>query len=266
MRKPTRSTLSGYTALDKPAELDFRLRDIARATSAAPTYFAPALIHNRAGQNFGMIDGGVFAWGNQKEVSGAPKRYGEALITPRLSLCSSILSVRHGRDKMPEEPPSSTLDRELTSTIVAAYVRQNQITSDQLGALISTVHQALTGLGKSAAGTGGERTPAVPIRRSVHRDYVVCLDCGWHGQMLKRHVATGHGFTVDQYRARWNLPRDHPMTAPGYSERRSSLALEFGLGRTRGGSAETTAVPEAVAETAPPPSPRRRGRPRTARS
>ena len=167
---------------------------------------------------------------------------------------------------MPEEPPSSTLGRELTSTIVAAYVRQNQITSAQLGALISTVHQALSGLGKPAADTEGERTPAVPIRRSVHRDYVVCLECGWRGQMLKRHLATGHGLTVEQYRARWNLPRDHPMTAPGYSERRSGLAKEFGLGRTRGGSAKTTAVPEAVAETAPPPSPKRRRGPRTARS
>jgi predicted transcriptional regulator len=84
--------------------------------------------------------------------------------------------------------------------------------------------------------------------------------------MLKRHLATGHGLSVEQYRVRWNLPRDHPMTAPGYSERRSGLAKEFGLGRTRGGSAETTGVPEAVVETAPPSSPRRRGRPRTARS
>lgn len=167
---------------------------------------------------------------------------------------------------MPEEPPSSTLDRELTSTIVAAYVRQNQITSAQLGALISTVHQALSGVGKPAADIESERTPAVPIRRSVHRDYVVCLECGWRGQMLKRHLATGHGFTVDQYRARWNLPRDHPMTAPGYSERRSGLAKQIGLGRSRGGSAETAAVPEAVVETAPPSSPKRRGRPRTARS
>src|SRR5271163_4568485 len=103
---------------------------------------------------------------------------------------------------MPEEPPSSTLDRELTSTIVAAYDRRNQIGSDQLGALISTVHQALSGLGKPAADTGGERVPAVPIRRSVHRDYVVCLDCGWRGQMLRRHLVTGHGLTVDQYRVR----------------------------------------------------------------
>ena len=167
---------------------------------------------------------------------------------------------------MADEPQSSSLDRELTSTIVAAYVRQNRITSDQLGTLISTVYHALSGLGEPAGETEGERTPAVPIRRSVHRDYVVCLECGWRGQMLKRHLPTGHGLTVEQYRVRWNLPRDHPMTAPGYSERRSTLALEFGLGRIRGGSAETTAVPEAVAETAPPPSPKRRGRPRTARS
>src|SRR5437764_5332238 len=167
---------------------------------------------------------------------------------------------------MPEEPPSSKLDRELTSTIVAAYVRQNQITSAQLGALISTVHQALSGVGKPAADIESERTPAVPIRRSVHRDYVVCLECGWRGQMLKRHLATGHGLSVEQYRARWNLTREHAMTAPGYSERRSTLALEFGLGRTGGGLAESTVVPEAVAETAPPPSPKRRGRPRTARS
>ena len=167
---------------------------------------------------------------------------------------------------MPDEPPPPTLDRELTTNIVAAYVRHNQIGADQLSVLISTVHQALVGLGKPAAETQIERTPAVSIRQSVHRDYVVCLECGWRGQMLKRHVSTSHGLTVEQYRARWNLTREHAMTAPGYSERRSTLALEFGLGQTRGGSAETTVVPEAVAETAPPPSPKRRRGPRTARS
>ena len=89
---------------------------------------------------------------------------------------------------MPEGPPSASLDRELTSTIVAAYVRCKQIGSDQLATLISTAHQALVGLGKPAAEVDGERTPAVPISRSVHRDYVVCLECGWRGQMLKRHL------------------------------------------------------------------------------
>jgi predicted transcriptional regulator len=165
---------------------------------------------------------------------------------------------------MPDETPPAAVNRELTSTIVAAYVRCNQIGSDQLATLISTVHQALVGLGKPAAEVDGERTPAVPIRRSVHRDYVVCLECGWRGQMLKRHVATGHGLSVDQYRARWNLPREHPMTAPGYSERRSSLAKQIGLGR---GSRASREEPEPVAtETVPAPQPRsrRRGRPRSA--
>ena len=167
---------------------------------------------------------------------------------------------------MADEPPSPILDRELTTNIVAAYVRRNQIGADQLPVLISTVHQALATVGKPVAELDRERIPAVPIRRSVHRDYVVCLECGWRGQMLRRHLAAGHGLTVEQYRARWNLSRDHPMTAPNYSERRSTLALELGLGRTREASAKTTTVPEAAAETAPPSRPKRRGRPRTARS
>jgi predicted transcriptional regulator len=174
-----------------------------------------------------------------------------------------ILSISTGRAKMPDEPQSLTLDRERTTNIVAAYVRRNQIGSDQLPVLISTVHQALVGLGKPAAEIETERTPAVPIRQSVHRDYVVCLDCGWRGQMLKRHLATGHGLTVEQYRARWKLPREHPITAPSYSERRSGLAKQLGLGRGRTTSSEE---PEPVAPGIPAaeqPRSRRRGRPRS---
>ena len=165
---------------------------------------------------------------------------------------------------MPDETPSASINRELTTEIVAAYVRRNQVASDQLGTLISTVHQALAGLAKQPPETGGERTPAVPIRRSVHRDYVVCLECGWRGLMVRRHLATGHGLTVDEYRARWNLPREHPMVAPGYSERRSSLAKEIGLGRGRRASRQE---PEAVAPEEPAAAQtrsRRRGRPRSA--
>ena len=182
----------------------------------------------------------------------------------RLDLAGyGILLVRYRRAKMPEGPPSALLDRKLTSTIVAAYVRCNQIGADHLGALISTVHQALAGLGKPAAETGGERTPAVPIRRSVHRDYVVCLECGWRGQMLRRHVA-GHGLTVEQYRAQWKLPREHLMTAPGYSERRSGLAKQIGLGRGRRPSSQAPepVAPESAA--ARQPGSGRRGRPRSA--
>ena len=165
---------------------------------------------------------------------------------------------------MPDEAPSPTLDTELTTNIVAAYVRRNQIGADQLPIVISTVHQALAGLGKSKAEIEMERTPAVPIRRSVHQDYVVCLECGWRGKMLKRHLATGHGLTVEQYRARWKLPREHPMTAPSYSEQRSSLAKQIGLGRGRSASREE---PEPVAPEIPAaaqPRSRRRGRPRSA--
>src|SRR2546423_1022758 len=91
---------------------------------------------------------------------------------------------------MPDDPPSPTLDTELTTNIVAAYVRRNQIGADQLPILISTVHQALATLGKPVAELDRERTPAVPIPRSVHRDYIVCLECGWRGKMLKRHLRT----------------------------------------------------------------------------
>jgi predicted transcriptional regulator len=190
------------------------------------------------------------------------------ILKPPLDLAGygGILSISTGRTKLPDEPSSPTLDRGLTTNIVAAYVRHNQIGADQLSVLISTVHQALVGLGKPAAETEIERTPAVPIRQSVHRDYVVCLECGWRGKMLKRHLATGHGLTVEQYRARWNLSREHPMTAPSYSERRSGLAKQIGLGRGRGRRASRE-EPESVTPeipTAAQPRSRRRGRPRSA--
>lgn len=162
---------------------------------------------------------------------------------------------------MADEPPAASLDRELTTNIVAAYVRRNRIASDQLATLISTVHQALSRFGKTASEAETEQTPAVPIRRSVHHDYVVCLECGWRGKMLRKHLATGHGLSVDQYRARWNLSREHPVTAPSYSERRSGLAKEIGLGRRSPREEPKTVAPET------PPAPqlrsRRQGRPRS---
>jgi predicted transcriptional regulator len=177
------------------------------------------------------------------------------------------LSMSTEITKMPDQPPPPGLDRELTTNIVAAYVRHNQIGSDQLGTLISTVHQALTSLGKPAAKFNGERIPAVPIRRSVHRDYVVCLECGWRGQMLRRHIASGHGLTVAQYRTQWNLPREHPITAPGYSERRSGLAKQAGLGQGRRAALPTpeTARTSEATQTVTATGRRRPGRPRASR-
>lgn len=132
---------------------------------------------------------------------------------------------------MSDETPSAQTNRELTAEIVAAYARRNQIVTDQLAALISTVRQAFANLEKPATEAPGERKPAVSARQSVQRDYVVCMDCGWKGSMLRRHLAIAHGLTTDEYRARWNLKSDHPVTAPGYSERRSTMAKQIGLGR-----------------------------------
>jgi predicted transcriptional regulator len=187
------------------------------------------------------------------------------------SLARSIVSRKRRiaatvRDCGPEVAGGSRVEvhTELTTNIVAAYVRRNQIGADQLPILISTVHQALASLGKPVAQFDRERTPAVPIRRSIHRDYVVCLECGWRGKMLRGHLASGHELSVEQYRVRWNLPREHPMTAPSYSEQRSSLAKQIGLGRGRSASREE---PEPVAPEIPAaaqPRSRRRGRPRSA--
>jgi predicted transcriptional regulator len=135
---------------------------------------------------------------------------------------------------MPEEQRPASINLKSAARIVAAYARRNQIGSDLLAPLISTVHSALGQLGKQPAETVAEPIPAVSVRRSVQHDHVVCLDCGWRGQMLKRHLTTAHGLSVDAYRARWNLPLDHAITAPAYSERRSGLAKQLGLGRRSG--------------------------------
>jgi predicted transcriptional regulator len=157
---------------------------------------------------------------------------------------------------MPDNDDNANLNRLLAAQIVGAYLRRNQVAPDQLASLISTVHEGLSRLGKPAAEAVVERTPAVSIRQSVRHDHVVCMDCGWRGQMLRRHLTTRHGLTVEEYRGRWNLPLDHAMTAPGYSERRSTMAKELGFGRGGRRASEPT-TPESVAAVAP----RRRGRP-----
>ena len=152
---------------------------------------------------------------------------------------------------MAEEDSAPEVDVDQVARIVSSYVQHHQIAPDQLITLIVNVHRALAGLGRSPPVQEPLR-PAVPIRRSVQHDYVVCLECGFRAQALRRHLRVAHGLEVAQYRARWNLPVDHPITAPAYSQRRSELAKELGLGRQR--------VP-----VEPPPAPpsRRRRRPQT---
>ncbi len=125
---------------------------------------------------------------------------------------------------MLDEPPTMLVIRNFAAEIVAAFVRRNQVAADQIPALISSVYEAIAALGNPSADAEATRTPAVPIRQSARRNHVICLDCGWQGQMLRRHVGVAHGLTVREYRMRWKLPSDHLMTAAAYSERRSTMA------------------------------------------
>ena len=118
----------------------------------------------------------------------------------------------------------------LTTQIVVSYVRHHRLGPDQLSDLITSVHRAIGQLGQPPE-LEEIRTPAVSVRRSVHRDYVICLDCGYRGKTLRRHISTRHGLSRDEYLRRWGLRSDHPLTAPAYSERRSTLAKSLGLGR-----------------------------------
>ena len=129
----------------------------------------------------------------------------------------------------------------LTAKIVSSYVRQHKVRPEQLAEIITCVHQALGQLGQP--GQPEEvRTPAVSVRRSVHQDYVICLDCGYRGKTLRRHITTRHGWSRDEYLKRWGLRTDHPLTAPAYSERRSTMAKALGLGR----KATVEVAPEAA--------------------
>src|ERR1700738_1978404 len=117
-----------------------------------------------------------------------------------------------------------------TAMIVSSYVRHHTLRPEQLSDLITTVHHALSHIGQPMQ-IEEVLTPAVSVRRSVHYDYVVCMDCGYRGKMLQRHISTRHALNKDEYLKRWGLRSDHPLTAPAYSERRSTLAKALGLGR-----------------------------------
>ncbi len=115
----------------------------------------------------------------------------------------------------------------LTSTIVSAQVSNNKVAIIDLAQLISSVHQTLTDLGE---GLPSPLEPAVPIKKSVTLDYLICLDDGKKLKMLKRHLRTAYGMSPDDYRAKWGLPSDYPMVAPKYARLRSKMAKAIGLG------------------------------------
>ena len=116
--------------------------------------------------------------------------------------------------------------------IVAAYVSKNQVETARLPEVIRTVFDALNAIPACADQADAQgRAPAVPVRRSVMSDYLVCLEDGRKLKMLKRHLKTAYNLTPGEYRSRWGLPHDYPMVAPNYAKRRSDFAKKIGLGR-----------------------------------
>ena len=123
---------------------------------------------------------------------------------------------------------------EMTTEIVAAYVSNNPVPASELPGLIASVWQSLKQLnGGSVQVEAKKPVPAVPIKKSVTRDYIVCLEDGRKFKSLKRPLMARYGMTPEEYRAKWELPADYPMTAPSYAEKRSELAKAAGLGRKK---------------------------------
>jgi len=133
----------------------------------------------------------------------------------------------------------------LTAKIVGSYVRQHRVRPEELPEIITSVHQALGQLGQPVQ-LQEILSPAVSVRRSVSQDFVICLNCGYRGKTLRRHITTRHGLSRDEYLRRWGLRADHPLTAPAYSERRSTMAKALGFGRKPKAQAGPAVTPTAV--------------------
>jgi predicted transcriptional regulator len=120
-------------------------------------------------------------------------------------------------------------DPHLTTKIIRSYVRHHIVGADQISDLITSVHRALGHLGQPAEPQEEVRTPAVSVRQSVRHDYVVCLDCGYRGKTLRKHIGMRHGLSRDEYLKRWGFRSDHPLTASifRFGDRRSGLTHEI---------------------------------------
>lgn len=121
---------------------------------------------------------------------------------------------------------------EMTADIVSAYVGNNTVAAETLPSLIASIHAALSGVTAGPAEPEPEpKEPAVPIRKSINPDFLICLEDGRKFKSLKRHLRTKYDMSPEEYRAKWNLPKDYPMVAPNYAKARSELAKQMGLGQ-----------------------------------
>ena len=127
--------------------------------------------------------------------------------------------------------PTADDTLELAVQVVSAYVGNNSVNAAQLTELISAVYTTLSGLGRGVSVTRSALRPAVPVKKSVTPEYIICLEDGKKLKMLKRHLRAVYGLSPDDYRAKWGLPPSYPMVAPNYAEQRSAFAKQIGLGR-----------------------------------
>ena len=135
-----------------------------------------------------------------------------------------------------KQQPDLTEVRKLATTIVSAYVGNNAVTADALPPLINAVFSTLHGRGNGPEDhVEPTPKPAVPIKKSIQDDYLVCLEDGKKLKMLKRHLRTAYNLSPEEYRAKWGLPHDYPMVAPNYAKQRSEFAKKIGLGRRGNG-------------------------------
>lgn len=123
--------------------------------------------------------------------------------------------------------------RQLTAQIITAYVSSHDVAAEALPDLVQSVHGALAGAGAPVEAEPEKPVPAVPPRKSVFPDYIICLEDGKKLKLLRRHLKTAYNMTPQEYRERWGLPPEYPMVAPNYANHRSSLARRIGLGRRR---------------------------------
>lgn len=131
---------------------------------------------------------------------------------------------------MPDQTTHSDL-LALTTEIVSSHVSNNTVGQNEISSLIEQVFRTLSGLGSGVPAVTGDRPqPAVPIKKSVTPDFIVCLEDGKKLKMLKRHLKTAYDMTPEEYRERWGLPNDYPMVSPNYAKQRSRLAKDIGLG------------------------------------
>lgn len=131
--------------------------------------------------------------------------------------------------------PAETLH--LATDIVSAFVSNNAVAADKLPGLLQDIHDAVRALAAGGTASAGSQQPAVPVKKSITPDYIICLEDGKKLKMLKRYLRTQYGLSPEDYRRKWGLASDYPMVAPNYSVRRSNFAKEIGLGRVGGKAA-----------------------------